>query len=896
MAGFVHGQDVWVVDDDGKADFNTIQAAVDAASSGDEIQIMPGTYVETIRIPAISISLRGIGTPGEVILDGQDDIRLIEAVDLGGELLQLENLTLSNAGELGASVPENQGFALYAANGDCTLTNCQFVNSHISLGSSQLVTVTDGGQFAATGCVISGNTTDASNSHTGLFIYNMASMVIDGCAIEGNNLGNTRGRAPVWIGGCPGAIVRNSVFRNNACFDDGAAMTIRSATETPESDDAVIENCLFENNRDAYSCVVGALNVHGLFRNVEVDVIDCVFRDNPRSCISVKGQNATVRVADSIFCQNNALFTGCQNGSASQILDVGGNCFADVCDEDDDEVLDCIDGCPDDPNKSEPGDCGCGVPDTDANGNGLSDCLEIPVREWSTDEGGNGHWYELVWVGEQVTWDAANAAAEAAGGHLVSISSVQEDGFAFGLVLDIFDAVDWQFCGSYLCGPWLGGYRDEASEDPDLGWNWVDGSPWGEYTNWAPGEPDDHLGNQDFLHYRMNQNFPSPVWSDDRQIAPVQAYIVEWSADCNEDGIIDYGQVASGELADINSNGIPDECDWDIRVPEDFATIQAAIDAATEGDSIGVAAGDYPEAIDFGTKNLVLESIEGPESTFIGFYDATASIVTIGGGQTIATELRGFTIRRGYAGTTAPQNPSLLLGGGVYVKDSSPLVEDCILTDNKTGFGAGLYALYGAPVIRGCEFIDNYSTVDAGGLSLFISDAQVVDCLFDDNSALVEGGGVKVVLGNPSFVNCTIINNGASDGGGLYWFSDDTSSPLAVSGCTISNNTVSDAGRGGGIFARLQYAPVELTDTLVCDNTPDEIFGPYDDVSGNTLCVCPGDFNNDGEVSGADLGVMLALWGECTTEPCVPDLNGDGFVNGADLGLLLGYWGFCPEP
>ena len=34
----------WTVDDDGKADFDNIQAAIDAASDGDEIVVMPGTY------------------------------------------------------------------------------------------------------------------------------------------------------------------------------------------------------------------------------------------------------------------------------------------------------------------------------------------------------------------------------------------------------------------------------------------------------------------------------------------------------------------------------------------------------------------------------------------------------------------------------------------------------------------------------------------------------------------------------------------------------------------------------------------------------------------------------------------------------------------------------------
>ncbi|MFO0875554.1 MAG: CHRD domain-containing protein [Phycisphaerales bacterium] len=54
---------------------------------------------------------------------------------------------------------------------------------------------------------------------------------------------------------------------------------------------------------------------------------------------------------------------------------------------------------------------------------------------------------------------------------------------------------------------------------------------------------------------------------------------------------------------------------------------------------------------------------------------------------------------------------------------------------------------------------------------------------------------------------------------------------------------------------------------------------------------CPGDFNGDHVIDGADLGVLLAAWGN-TSGP--EDLNGDGIVDGADLGLLLASWGPCP--
>jgi hypothetical protein len=48
-----------------------------------------------------------------------------------------------------------------------------------------------------------------------------------------------------------------------------------------------------------------------------------------------------------------------------------------------------------------------------------------------------------------------------------------------------------------------------------------------------------------------------------------------------------------------------------------------------------------------------------------------------------------------------------------------------------------------------------------------------------------------------------------------------------------------------------------------------------------------GDINGDGEVNGADLGMMLSFWG---SDHAASDLNGDGIVSGADLGLLLARW------
>ncbi len=80
------------------------------------------------------------------------------------------------------------------------------------------------------------------------------------------------------------------------------------------------------------------------------------------------------------------------------------------------------------------------------------------------------------------------------------------------------------------------------------------------------------------------------------------------------------------------------------------------------------------------------------------------------------------------------------------------------------------------------------------------------------------------------------------------------------------------------------------------DGTPDGcelLNGTQTDINGNGIpddCECLGDLNQDGQVDGADLGLLLAEW---LTPGPLGDLNGDFNVDGADLGLLLAAWGPC---
>ncbi len=53
---------------------------------------------------------------------------------------------------------------------------------------------------------------------------------------------------------------------------------------------------------------------------------------------------------------------------------------------------------------------------------------------------------------------------------------------------------------------------------------------------------------------------------------------------------------------------------------------------------------------------------------------------------------------------------------------------------------------------------------------------------------------------------------------------------------------------------------------------------------------CLGDLNEDGKVAGADISILLTLWGG---HGC-GDLNADGSINAADIAVLIAHWGDCP--
>jgi hypothetical protein len=94
----------------------------------------------------------------------------------------------------------------------------------------------------------------------------------------------------------------------------------------------------------------------------------------------------------------------------------------------------------------------------------------------------NGHSYEVV-TDSASGWTKADAAARAAGGHLVTITSAAEDQFVDGLLSSSNAA-----SGSY----WMGLRRTGGPGDGTFQ-QWTTGERL-DFTNWAAGVPDNSLG------------------------------------------------------------------------------------------------------------------------------------------------------------------------------------------------------------------------------------------------------------------------------------------------------------------------------------------------------------------------------------------------------------------
>ncbi|TVQ56868.1 MAG: hypothetical protein EA377_01650, partial [Phycisphaerales bacterium] len=147
-----------------------------------------------------------------------------------------------------------------------------------------------------------------------------------------------------------------------------------------------------------------------------------------------------------------------------------------------------------------------------------------------------------------------------------------------------------------------------------------------------------------------------------------------------------------------HQNEFSDSCDVTYHVPDDYPTIQQAIDDSANGTVIVVAPGTYNEPIDTAGVVVYLQSSGGPENTIINVGGMGTSAITIANGEGPDTIIEGFTFTGGQA----------QFGGGMLIDGTSPTVIDCIFINNMATIGGGIAVINGGSVqIPGDAFIQN---------------------------------------------------------------------------------------------------------------------------------------------------------------------------------------------
>ncbi len=219
-----------------------------------------------------------------------------------------------------------------------------------------------------------------------------------------------------------------------------------------------------------------------------------------------------------------------------------------------------------------------------------------------------------------------------------------------------------------------------------------------------------------------------------------------------------------------------------------FGSIQDAINAASNADTVIVADGTYLETIDYGGRIITVRSANGnPENCTIDANVEGKSVVWFHNGEYSSAVLDGFTITNSESEKNGPLDTiyhGARYGAGINIGSdlsssdyASPTIKNCIIRDCKGG---------GANTPRG-------GGVFIGGGSLY-SSPRFYNCKFLNNDSNMGGGAVYVdAKGTPAFYNC--IMSGYSISGGTPWGravfveGDDNGALIHLTNCTIQDNS-----------------------------------------------------------------------------------------------------------
>lgn len=213
-------------------------------------------------------------------------------------------------------------------------------------------------------------------------------------------------------------------------------------------------------------------------------------------------------------------------------------------------------------------------------------------------------------------------------------------------------------------------------------------------------------------------------------------------------------------------------------------TIQAAINSASDGDTISIPSGTYTESLTIG-KSLTLLGT-GPGTTIIQA-PTSSRVITVTADKDLT--LKELSVTGGNFSHG---------GGGIFIQNGNLTIQDCWVHDNQGTGGGAIYQSGTSGKITissttplSSKVYNNQATTYDGGAIYAHGDLELDGVSLDHNTSARNGGGVFLDLGTLTIKGGLILDNGsAQNGGGAY-----VNNSVSIVNATLQGNT---AGLDGG--------------------------------------------------------------------------------------------------
>jgi len=302
-----------------------------------------------------------------------------------------------------------------------------------------------------------------------------------------------------------------------------------------------------------------------------------------------------------------------------------------------------------------------------------------------------------------------------------------------------------------------------------------------------------------------------------------------------------------------------------IEVPNDYQTIQGALNAAAVRDTVLVHPGAYPENLIFPRRGIIL----GSRYLVSGNQDDIANTIIDGGGNgaTVRMESTPATARMVGFTITGGTGKDDQFGGGIFVRKARAPVEYCVITGNSALGGGGVYLNSSTMTFNFCTISGNSASSYGGGMAMISSTPTLNNCVISGNTA-TQGAGLRFYRSSPTLNHCQITGNdgtlGGGNGGGLACV---VSSNPTLNYCTISDNS---ALRGGAIWCYIGSHPT-VSNSIMWNDSPQEVVFKKNNTA-NGLTVSYTDIKGDvGGVITNGNGAVTDGGGNINSDPFFAD-------------------------